>query len=52
MQKCFDYLGMRPEDCPESSAAASTTLAVPIYPELTEEQQRHVVDSVVKFYRK
>jgi dTDP-4-amino-4,6-dideoxygalactose transaminase len=51
MQKCFDYLGMRPDDCPESSAAASSTLAVPIYPELTEQQQQYVVESVAKFYR-
>jgi dTDP-4-amino-4,6-dideoxygalactose transaminase len=52
MQKCFDYLGMRPEDCPKSVAAASSVLAVPIYPELAEDQQQYVVESIAAFYRK
>jgi dTDP-4-amino-4,6-dideoxygalactose transaminase len=52
MQKCFDYLGMRPEDCPKSVAAASSVLAVPIYPELAEDQQQYVVESIATFYRK
>lgn len=51
MQKCFDYLGYRPEDCPESYRAASETLAVPIYPELAHEQIQHVIDTIVAFYR-
>jgi dTDP-4-amino-4,6-dideoxygalactose transaminase len=51
MQKCFDYLGMRPEDCPESAKAAAEVLAVPIYPELTAAQQEYVVQSVAEFYR-
>jgi len=49
MQECFAYLGYRPEDCPESARAARETLAVPIYPELTETQLQHVVDSVARF---
>ena len=52
MQKCFAYLGHKPEDCPESARAASETLALPIYPELTEEQLQYVVDTVAGFYRK
>jgi dTDP-4-amino-4,6-dideoxygalactose transaminase len=51
MQKCFEHLGYRPEDCPESYRAASETLAVPIYPELTHEQIQQVVDTIVAFYR-
>lgn len=51
MQECFAYLGYRPEDCPESARAAGETLAVPIYPELTETQLQHVVDSVARFVR-
>jgi dTDP-4-amino-4,6-dideoxygalactose transaminase len=50
MQKCFAYLGYRPEDCPESAKAASETLALPIYPELAEAQLRHVVDTIAGFY--
>jgi len=51
MQKCFAYLGYKPEDCPESAKAASDTLALPIYPELEERQLQYVVDTVAGFYR-
>jgi dTDP-4-amino-4,6-dideoxygalactose transaminase len=51
MQKCFAYLGYRPEDCPESAQAASETLALPIYPELAEAQLQYVVDTIAGFYR-
>jgi dTDP-4-amino-4,6-dideoxygalactose transaminase len=51
MQKCFAYLGMRPEDCPESAKAAAEVVAVPIYPELTAEQQEYVVQSIADFYK-
>jgi dTDP-4-amino-4,6-dideoxygalactose transaminase len=51
MQKCFSYLGYRPEDCPEACRAAAETLAMPIYPELSAIQRRHVVKSIAAFYR-
>jgi dTDP-4-amino-4,6-dideoxygalactose transaminase len=50
MQQCFAYLGMRPEDCPESAKAAAEVLAVPIYPELTPPQQEYVVGTIAEFY--
>jgi dTDP-4-amino-4,6-dideoxygalactose transaminase len=37
--------------CPEAERAATTTIALPIYPELTEEMQAHVVEKIVQFYR-
>jgi dTDP-4-amino-4,6-dideoxygalactose transaminase len=49
-QKCFDSLGYGPEDFPESSRAADETLAIPIYPELTEAQQQYVVQTISAFY--
>jgi dTDP-4-amino-4,6-dideoxygalactose transaminase len=49
-QKCFAYLGYAEGDCPESERAARETLAIPIYPELAEEQMRHVVQTIAKFY--
>jgi dTDP-4-amino-4,6-dideoxygalactose transaminase len=52
MQKCFAYLGHKPEDFPESARAAGETLALPIYPELAETQLQYVVDAVAGFYRR
>ena len=48
MQQCFAYLGYEPMDCPESARAAKETLALPIYPELTEAQLQYVVDSIAE----
>jgi dTDP-4-amino-4,6-dideoxygalactose transaminase len=50
MQACFNYLGYRPQDCPESARAAAETLALPIYPELTRNEQDLVVESVCEFF--
>ncbi len=51
MQQCFAYLGHQPGDFPESLRATRETLALPIYPELTEPQLQHVVDSITGFFR-
>ena len=45
-QECFTGLGYGPGSLPESEAAAQQTLALPIYPELTETQQQTVVRAV------
>ncbi|HKG62211.1 MAG TPA: DegT/DnrJ/EryC1/StrS family aminotransferase [Pyrinomonadaceae bacterium] len=49
LQKCFEYLGYKKGDLPESEAAANETFALPCYPELTEEQQVYVVDTIKSF---
>jgi len=37
--------------CPEAEKAANATIALPIYPELTEVMQEYVVEKIVQFYR-
>jgi len=51
-QDCFRSLGYRQDDFPHSHAASKETLALPVYPELTAEQKRYVVDSIAAFYEK
>ena len=50
-QECFAYLGLEPGAYPESDRAAGETLALPVYPELTEQQLGAVVASVAEFFR-
>jgi dTDP-4-amino-4,6-dideoxygalactose transaminase len=49
LQKCFDYLGYKKGDFPEADAAAEETVALPAYPELSEEQQVYVVEVIKRF---
>lgn len=51
LQECFQFLGYKENDLPESERAAKETLALPIYPELTDEQQQYVVEKIMTFYR-
>ncbi len=50
MQQCFGYLGYSAGDLPVSEAAAADVLALPVFPELRDDEQRRVVDAIAAFY--
>jgi dTDP-4-amino-4,6-dideoxygalactose transaminase len=49
-QKAFLYLGYKKGDFPETERATRETLALPIYPEITREAQRYLVNAIVEFF--
>lgn len=51
LQKAFSYLGYKQGDFPISEAASREVLSLPIFPELTEAQQRSVVAAIASFHR-
>jgi len=51
MQECFANLNHKVGDFPEAEKASNTSLALPVYPELTKEQQEFVVQKIKEFIR-
>ena len=51
LQMCFENLGYKQGDMPESEKAALEVLSLPVYPELTRAQQERVVSVIADFYK-
>ena len=51
LQKCFEYLGYKDGDFSETEAAAKELLALPIYPELSDEMKDYVAEKVLSFFK-
>jgi dTDP-4-amino-4,6-dideoxygalactose transaminase len=52
LQECYRSLGYRQGDLPEAEKACQENLGLPIYPELTKDQQETVVKVIKDFYNR
>lgn len=50
-QKCFEYLGYKKGDFPNAEFCAEHSLALPIYPELTFDQQEYIVSKIAEYLK-
>jgi dTDP-4-amino-4,6-dideoxygalactose transaminase len=49
LQKCFGNLNYTKGDFPQAEKAAEEVLAIPVYPELTDEMKAHVCEVILSF---
>lgn len=50
LQKCFEYFGYKKGDFPVAEKLCKTVLALPMFPELTEDEVSFVCESIKEFY--
>jgi dTDP-4-amino-4,6-dideoxygalactose transaminase len=51
LQECFKYLGYKKGDFPVSEAASEQALAIPVHPDLTQEEMDYIIASIREFIR-
>ena len=49
LQECYKFLGYKKGDLPVSEKKAEEVVSIPIYPELTEEEQKYVISTIKEF---
>lgn len=52
LMPAYRYLRHKPSDFPVAHECQDQILSLPMYPELSDDQMRHVVDSIKEFYEK
>jgi dTDP-4-amino-4,6-dideoxygalactose transaminase len=52
LQKAYSFMNLKNGRFPVSEACAAELVSLPIYPELTEQQVSHIIDSIMDFYGK
>jgi len=52
LQECFRYLGYKDGDFPAAEEAAAEVMAIPVYPELTDQMKDVVVETILSFLEK
>jgi dTDP-4-amino-4,6-dideoxygalactose transaminase len=52
LQKCFEYLGHKKGDFPVAERLCEKVLALPMFPELTEDEVGYVCESIKEFYKR
>jgi len=52
LQECFNYLGHKKGDFPAAEEAASSVLALPVYPEMSMQGLEYTAGLIMKFFNK
>lgn len=50
LQPCFAHYGYKEGDCPRAEAAAKDALAIPVHPDLSDDQVDFVAEIIRRFY--